>query len=304
MHPRFERSLLHPRFWLTWFFLFLLRIMVWLPLPVQHAVGHILGTVFYHVNGKRRRIAGININTCFPELTEPERERLLKQHFKAYGASIFDLAVSWWASRSRLERLTSVHGMHHYQQALDNKQNVILLTGHMLTVDLCGRFISHYRPGVSMMKPLKNPLINWLVYRGRRHGGNIMVYREQGLRPMVRYLRNDYTAYIMPDEDFGSPASVFAPFFTMQSWTVTSLSVLARLGDAVVIPVAMCSKFGGKGYDLHLLPPLDNFPSGDDVEDATKMNQALEELIRKMPEMYAWTFKLFKTRPQGEDELY
>jgi KDO2-lipid IV(A) lauroyltransferase/lauroyl-KDO2-lipid IV(A) myristoyltransferase len=34
------------------------------------------------------------------------------------------------------------------------------------------------------------------------------------------------------------------------------------------------------------------------------MNQALEKGIRRMPEMYAWTFKLFKTRPTGEEAPY
>jgi lauroyl/myristoyl acyltransferase len=121
---------------------------------------------------------------------------------------------------------------------------------------------------------------------------------------MVRYLRKGYTGYFMPDEDFGSPASVFAPFFGVQSWTVTSLSMMARLGNAVVLPIFMHSLPQGKGYEIYIDPALDHFPSGDEIADATKMNQALEKGIRRMPEMYAWTFKLFKTRPEGEEALY
>jgi lauroyl/myristoyl acyltransferase len=51
-------------------------------------------------------------------------------------------------------------------------------------------------------------------------------------------------------------------------------------------------------------PPLRDFPSGDAVADAAAMNLALERGIRRMPEMYAWTFKLFKTRPPGEASPY
>ena len=131
-----------------------------------------------------------------------------------------------------------------------------------------------------------------------------MVTREQGMRPMIRYLRKGYTGYFMPDEDFGSEAAVFAPFFGVQSWTVTSLSMMARLGNAVVLPIFMYSLPGGKGYELYIDPALENFPSGDAVIDATIMNKALEKGIRRMPEMYAWTFKLFKTRPDGEEALY
>ena len=300
----FQWSFLHPRYWLLWLFLILLRLLVYLPLPAMHFIGRGIGRLFYRVNEKRRQITRINIGLCFPELTEEQKEQLVLRHFEAYGANVFDLAISWWASSSRLDRLTKVHGIERYLDLIDQGRNVVLLTGHILTVDLCGQYISRYQAGVSMMKPLKNPLLNWMMYRGRMRNGNVMVNRQQGMRPMVRYLRKGYTGYFMPDEDFGSPASVFAPFFGQQSWTVTSLSMLARLGNAVVLPIFMHSLPGGKGYELYIDPALENFPSGDDLTDTTTMNMALEKGIRRMPEMYAWTFKLFKTRPEGEKAPY
>ena len=300
----FEWSFFHPRYWLLWLFLILLRVLVFLPLPVLHIMGRAIGRVFYRVNEKRRRIARINIDLCFPELSGEEKDSLVLRHFEAYGANIFDLAICWWAPSPRLDRLTTVHGLERYLALVEQGRSVVLVTGHILTVDLCGHYISRYQAGVSMMKPLKNRLLNWMMYRGRMRNGNLMVTREQGMRPMVRYLRQGYTGYFMPDEDFGSPASVFAPFFGIQSWTVTSLSMMARLGNADVLPIFMHSLPGGRGYELFIDPPLENFPSGDDLIDATNMNRALEKGIRKMPEMYAWTFKLFKTRPDGEQAPY
>ncbi|MFW2437873.1 MAG: lysophospholipid acyltransferase family protein [Arenicellales bacterium] len=300
----FEWAFLYPRYWPLWMALALLRLLVMLPLPVQHSMGRFVGRQFYRRNNKRRRIARINIGLCFPELLAEQKEQLVLRHFESYGASIFDLAMCWWASSRRLYRLTTVHGMENYQNLINQGQKVLLLTGHMLTVDLCGIYITRNKSGVTMMKPLNNPLLNWVIYRSRRRQGNQVVNRDQGLRPLIRYLRRGYTGYFMPDEDFGSPASVFSPFFGVQSWTVTSLSALARLGDAVVLPVFMNSLRGGKGYELYIDPALENFPSGDDVIDATNMNQSLEKGIRRMPEMYSWTFKLFKTRPAGEEAPY
>lgn len=300
----FEWSFLHPRYWGLWLFLILLRLLVFLPLPVLHVMGRAIGRLFYRINEKRRNIARTNIDLCFPELSDEEKVQLVLRHFEAYGASIFDLAMSWWSSSRRLHRLTTVSGLDDYQQLLDQGQNVVLLTGHIITVDLCGQYISPYHPGVTMMKSLKNPVLNWMMHRGRDRNGNIVVNRDQSMRPMIRFLRRGYTGYFMPDEDFGSRASVFAPFFGVQSWTVTSLSMMARLGNAKVLPVFMHSLRGGKGYELYIDPALENYPTGDDVADATIMNQALENGIRRMPEMYAWTFKLFKTRPAGEEPLY
>jgi len=300
----FEWAYIYPRYWPQWMILALLRLLVILPLPVLHSIGRVLGRQFYRRNEKRRRIAQINIDLCFPELSDVERKQLVLRHFEAYGASIFDLAICWWASSRRLERLTTVHGMKRFLELVDQGQNVVLLTGHLLTVDLCGQYFSRYKAGVTMMKPLGNPVLNFMLFRKRSRNGSQVINRDQGLRPLIRYIRQGYPGYFMPDEDFGSPASVFAPFFGVQSWTVTSLSALARLGDAVVMPIFMKSLPGGKGYELYFDPVMENFPSGDDLADATNMNQALEAGIRRMPEMYYWTFKLFKTRPPGEEVPY
>jgi KDO2-lipid IV(A) lauroyltransferase len=55
---------------------------------------------------------------------------------------------------------------------------------------------------------------------------------------------------------------------------------------------------------VHLYPPLENFPTGDPVADATRMNWEIEAWVREMPEQYMWSYRRFKTRPKGEPSLY
>jgi lipid A biosynthesis lauroyl/palmitoleoyl acyltransferase len=302
--PPFEWRFLRPVYWPTWLLVAVLRVMVVLPLPVTHAIGRWLGRLYYHNNEKRRRIAHINVRLCFPEMSSDEQEKLVWQHFEAYGANVFDFAMVWWASLKRIRRLTRFHGLDTYLELIESGCNVVLVTGHLVTVDLSAHIMSQFRPGVTMMKPLKNPLLNWLISRGRHRHGNLLYERSQGLRPLVRHVRRGRPCYFLPDEDFGAQAAVFAPYFGIQSWTVTSLATLARLGNATVVPVFTHSLPSGQGYEVYIGPVMENFPTGDSVADATAMNRVLEEGVRKMPEMYAWTFKLFKTRPQGEENPY
>lgn len=302
--PVFERRFLAPRFWPLWLFLGLLRGLILLPLPLGHAVGRALGRLYYRINDKRRGIARVNLALCFPQQSEAERDALVREHFEASGAAIIDYAMCWWASRRRLARLTRMHGVERLRAALDGEHPVILLTGHLLSVDVTPMLLAPFGRGVTMMKPLKNPLLNWLISRGRMRGGHLLFERSQGLRPLVRQLRHGTPCYFIPDEDFGAGAAVFAPFFGVPSWTVTSLTLLARLGHAVVVPVFTRSLRGGRGYEVYIDEPLADFPAGGPVTDATTMNRALEHGVRRMPEMYAWTFKLFKTRPDGEAAPY
>ena len=50
--------------------------------------------------------------------------------------------------------------------------------------------------------------------------------------------------------------------------------------------------------------PLEDFPSGDDVLDCSRVNQTIEQQVRDAPEQYLWLHQRFKTRPEGEPSLY
>ena len=56
--------------------------------------------------------------------------------------------------------------------------------------------------------------------------------------------------------------------------------------------------------DLYALPPLSNFPSGDDYKDAKRYHDFLEKAIQQYPDQYLWQHRRYKTRPQGEEGIY
>ena len=131
-----------------------------------------------------------------------------------------------------------------------------------------------------------------------------MILREMGLKPMVRAIKRKIVCYYIPDEDFGPELSVFVPFFGVPSATLPVLGRMAKMTNAKVIPVMTKFLDHGKGYEINFLKPLENFPSGDDLVDARRMNQALEELIQLAPEQYMWTLKFFQDTPNSEPSPY
>jgi lipid A biosynthesis lauroyl/palmitoleoyl acyltransferase len=302
--PEFSGAFFAPRYWLTWLLIGLMRVAAALPLAVAHLPGAALGMLFYLLNAKRRRIARINVDLCFPELAPGQRARLVRDHYLASGKSIINLAVYWWSSERRLQRLTTVTGFEHFAEQIRQGRKVIVLTGHFVGVDLAGIFLSRYHPMIAMMKATRNPVLNWYLWKGRTRFGGVMTLREQGLRPIVRGLKERRFTYYIPDEDFGNAQSVFAPFMGVPTSTLTTLGRLARATDAVVIPAFSRTLPRGRGFEVIVQPPLKNFPGGDPVQDARQMNQALEEGVRMMPEQYMWTLKWFKTRPAGEPSPY
>lgn len=298
--PVFQSSFFLPRYWSTWVSLGILRLCVILPRRATLTFGAGLGQLFYWFNHKRRHIAKVNLDLCFPEYSELERRQLLVAHFRRYGQSVVDIGLVWWSPVRKLEKYVRVSGLELYLDLVRQGKNIILITPHTVGMDLGGVIISQHSPVVSMMKELRNPLLNWYIWRGRTRFGATLALREHGLRPLVRGIRSQVTCYYIPDQDFGIKHSEFIPFFGVQTATITTLGRLAALTNAVVIPCFTRLIADSGRYEVLLSPPLQNFPGGDRIADATVMNRAFELGIRAAPEQYLWTLKWFKTRPEGE----
>lgn len=300
----FPRRAWAPRFWGTWLLLATMWLLAHLPLVMSHAAGNLLGPLLLAANPKRRRVAMINLRLCFPGLTPAARWRLLLRHYCASAKGMLDLGYVWWRGPAWFDRRVRVRGREHLEAALAQGRRVILLTGHFAGMDLGGIVLSRLHPAVSIMKEIKNPLLNYFLWRGRvRFGGHLYV-RAQGLKPVLRELRAGRMCYYIPDEDFGAREAVFAPFFGVAASTLGVLGRMAAITGAVVVPAFCRQRPWGRGYELILLPPLAPFPSGDVVRDTARMNAALEEGVRLMPAQYLWTLKLFRTRPPGEPDPY
>lgn len=127
---------------------------------------------------------------------------------------------------------------------------------------------------------------------------------REDVRGMVKALRKGRAIWYAPDQDYGRKHSIFVPFFGVPAATLSAMSQLARLGKARVIPFTQTRKSDGSGYQLTVHPPLSDFPSGDEYQDCVAVNGLVETLIQEQPGQYLWVHRRFKTRPEGDADLY
>ncbi len=274
-----------------------------LPLPLLAPIGKGLGMLLYWLGRERRRVARINLRLCFPEMPETQREKLVRAHFRAFGQSLLDRGILWWSSERRLRRLVQVEGLDHLQAA--QGRPVIWLAPHFVGLDMGGVRLTADHPLVSMYSRQKSKAIDDLLLHARtRFNPCIMVSRQEGLKPVIKAMKQGLPFYYLPDMDFGARDAEFVPFFGVRAATVTALPRLAKLAGAVVIPVVTRQLPGGKGYVARIHPAWENFPSSDSYADTLRMNQFIEERVKEMPEQYFWLHKRFKTRPPGERSFY
>jgi len=249
----------------------------------------------------RREVALTNLRLCFPEMSEVERHDLARAHFVAFSRAVLDRTLGWWASRERLELTVRVTGIEYLNYPDDRP--LIILCPHFVGLDAGGTRLSLIGKACSVFSNQSNPVFNRLLFRGRtRFNEVLLLSRQEGMRRIVKALKDGYPFYYLPDMDFGRKESIFVPFFGIQTATIPALSRLVRLTGARVVPCI--TRQVPDGYEVELMPPWENYPGASVEADTEFINQFIESQVLRMPEQYFWLHKRFKTRPPGEQRFY
>lgn len=294
---------LAPRYWLLWLGFACMWLIAHLPFRLQMALGSLTGFFMYYLFRHRRHITEVNLQLCFPEKTHEERKRMMRKVFDSVGKGLIETALAWWASDAHFKNLHTIEGLEHLDAALAEGRGVILLSGHFTSLEVGGRILAQHRPFAVMYREHRNPLYEHIMRHHRKVHFKDAIPRTD-VRRCVRALKDNQPLWYAPDQDYGRKHSVFAPFFGVQAAMITATARFAKLSGARVVPFFQERLADGSGYALRLYPPLADFPTGDDVADATTIHGIIENEIRKFPEQYLWVHRRFKTRPQGEDRPY
>ncbi|WP_345888283.1 LpxL/LpxP family Kdo(2)-lipid IV(A) lauroyl/palmitoleoyl acyltransferase [Shewanella algae] len=298
---QFSAHLYHPKFWLLWLAVGLARLTLLLPLKWQMKLGSGIGLLAMKLAGSRVNTAKRNLELCFPQMSEAERETLLRRNFQETGKAIFDTINAWWWSNDKVQKHMQIKGQEHVEQTLAAGQGVILFAVHCLPLEMGARIFGQFQPGVGVYRPHNNPVMEYLQVKGRLRSNKALVPKRD-LRQMVRCLRNPDVIWYTADQDFGRSSAIFIPFFAVpDAATITGGTTLAKLGKAKVLPFFVERNTDDTGYNIEIQAPLANFPGENEVEDAKRGNGIVEQLISRNPAQYMWLHRRFKTRPNESD---
>ncbi len=291
------RRYCHPRHWPTWLGLALLWLIARLPLRLQVLLGTGLGRAALHLLPKRRHIAAVNLRLCFPELSEAAHRNLLREAFENNAIGYFEAGSAWFSRSERFRSRLRVSGLHHLTAAQSRGCGVLLLGGHYTTLDLGGALYDLVGEAGSMQRDHDNPLFNAVMTCCRERFCHPVIGKDD-LRGLLRLLREGRTVWYATDQDYGPRNSVFAPFFGVATATLTATSRIAARTGAAVVPFSHFRLPDG-GYELRFEAALTDYPSGDDLRDATLTNHVIEAAIRRFPGQYLWMHRRFKSEPDG-----
>lgn len=291
----------HPKFLPTWLLIGLMKFGAKLPFKVQIMIGKIMGLALYPLLGRFRKIAFINISCCFPNKNKSEVEMLVRQNFESLGISIFETANAYFATDEKVNAMLSIHNEQHLTKAINDGQSVILLAAHFMPLMLGSRALLLKHHIANIYRPQNNALFDEVMRQGFVNNGATMI-KTKDTKSMLKAIKNKLPIWYAPDQDLGLDKCIFAPFFGIQTATVSATARLAKGDNTVVIPYFFIRS--ESGYSMNFDAPIENYPDSNASVSATMTNQILEAQILKYPEQYLWIHKRFKTRPEGENDFY
>lgn len=298
-----EKSLLAPRHWFTWMGVGLMRLAGFLPYPWILRLGPPLGRLYARLVPRRREIARINIELCFPDKDEGWRRTLLRRQFDNLGIAFLEVPFAWWASRRRCEErpggFVRIHGMENLEAARSRGRGVLLLSAHFNSPELSGRLLGRAVPFVAFYRPASNPVMDRVIRRARSQ--LLELVDRRNVRGAIRALRQGKVVWYAVDQNTARHEAVFVDFFGIPAATHSATARLARLTGAAVVPFHAVRREDGSGYDLYLEPAWENYPSGDLEADTRRVNELVERWVRRTPEQYLWIHRRFKLRPHPDD---
>jgi KDO2-lipid IV(A) lauroyltransferase len=276
------------------------------PMPVLTAAGAALGTLYYHVDGRRKRIALSNLRLVFgEEKTEDEIRRILKAAYRHLGRALLEFAGLPRLTPEKLARLARTEAVEKIGRALQAGRGVVLLTAHFGNWELLAQIAAMNGYPIHIIGREANVglLHRYIIGRRESHGNRVIV-KQRAMRKVLSALKNGETVGLLCDQR-GSSQGLLIDFLGHPAPTNTDVARLILKSGATVM-TAFLVRRPDKTHLLHVSDPMVFESTGDretDVFNVTQQYmQALESFIRRYPEQWLWMHRRWMRRNHGAVE--
>ena len=297
--PKFKLAFFLPQYWPIWLAASILYLLIWLPLPVIQQMGKGVGFLLSKFLKKRVYVAKRNLQLCYPDWTEEQRQKMLKKHLDRAGMALFETAMGWWWPQWRIQRIGEVEGFEHAERVLKSGKGVFGLALHNMNLELACRVLGYTHPSIAFYRKHNNPLMDYFQYHGRNRSNKYMIHKRNS-KALIEAMNQGELCLYLPDQDYGAKQSIFVPFGPVKQ-TATTTATLMFVERADCVPLMITSQTSKKGCKVKIYPPLEGLDTESSEQALTTLNQHVYNIVDEQPESYLWMHKRFKTRPNKDD---
>ena len=264
--------------------------------------GEQLGSMFFHLDWERRKVALENLQVAFgDEKSERERLAIARRAFQNLGMMAVEFFRIPRMDVETFRKRVNIEGLDAALRLLGKGKGALLLLSHFGNWEMMG--IMSKLIGDSIMviaKPMKkNKRIDQFITKIRNAAGLEVISSIKASRIVIKALSQNRVVGILIDQRAKRSEGIWADFFGKKAPTTPGLAVLAMKTGAPVVPVFMVRDGFGK-HRLVIQEPLELVHTGDikkDVEANTQLfNHTLESMIRQYPDQWFWVHRRWERK--------
>jgi lipopolysaccharide heptosyltransferase II len=273
-----------------------LAVVAALPLSFLFGFGEFLGVCAWMFSGKYRRLATRNLEIAFSNEKSPrELRQLVRQHFRRLGANLLCSAKLTQMPPEKILEHVEVENIESMAREFRAGVPVVLILSHLGTwevfAQLMPEFVGFVRNS-SVYQGLGNRFIDEHVQRTRSQTGLELFDRHDGFEPVIELLRSGGGVGVLSDQHAGDHG-VWTPFFGRLASTSPLPALLAKRTRAALIAAGVYTT-GRARWRMVFTERFDE--TGASVAVLTsKINQVIEEQVRRAPEDWFWVHNRWKT---------
>ena len=289
------------------FFLSILYSFYLFPPVFVSLIGKNFGRLCYFLK-VRKKVVQKNLEIAFNKSDlNSECEGIIKQVYENAGMVLFEFLKMQSMSPNQINNCIKIEGLDKLSQALGKSKGVVLAGCHFGNWELLSAGTSQAGKAIyGYAGQQKNLLVDRGINRIRQKFGMRTISKSKNApREMIKALKNNEILAIGGDlnvphdnlfvDFFGKPAAVGKG---QVSFAVKLDSPLLFFWNERISP------FNYKGHiDVLKYPKTGNLEQ--DINTATRaIFSRLEQIIQQFPDHYFWFNRRWKTRPEGDSDIY
>ena len=272
----------------------LLRLLARVPLAWLHRCGVLLGWAVYFASPvyAARMRENLAASGIYPD--PDARKRALRICIGETGKSVLETAKVWFGDESKVAALVTCPQWPLAEAARASGRGIIFLTPHLGCFEVCALHIARQMPLTALYRPPRQRWLEPLMIRGRTRGqSRVGPATLRGVRMLYKALQRGETVGLLPDQAPQMGEGVWADFFGRPAYTMTLVRRLQKQTGAVVLFMFAERLPQGRGYLLHM-------DAHEGLLDERELNRAIENLIRRCPTQYLWSYNRYKVPRSAE----
>ena len=248
------------------------------------------------VANTKNQISGqtrINIQSCFPLLTDSQKKSFLKDSLHHTSCAFFELAAIWNHPINDVLNLITTHKINDSFFTPDKAK--IIIAPHHGSWELLNLWLANEGPLYSLYKPARSKKVDQYVFKKRSRNKAILVpSNTSGLRKLLQGLKNNASCMILPDQRPAiGTAQINSSFFNNQVPTSLLIKRLASKVDCNIFIASITRNLKTGEYQLI----VDSLKTTEflscDLKSATYLNKSIETFIVNTERQYQWAYRRF-----------